>query len=370
MTINKTTTDLSTLKINYLTQEMYEDALENDEINENELYITPGSGGGTSNTLLYGVCDTAADTAAKTATIDSSFELVEGATIAIKFTNTNTIVNPTLNINNTGAKAIKNYGTTNAGVRPYTSWSEGEVVPLLYDGTYWQIMYNMAQNNSVLQTHSTSNSNYNLALSSYTTSSTGTISLNHSTKIKGNPSTGRITTEDMTSQEVDNFVDGLNISGGNILDIFYPVGSYYETSDTTFNPNTAWGGTWVQDTQIHEKKVNLYNGTFTSGSATLNESIENFFKLEITYATNDEDISTLEVVNNYTNSFMVSIDKTRIISGWYAKAIYVAFSTTTMSSSNNKQAYFSTVSANGTYISIKRVDGYVQTAGYIWHRTA
>lgn len=44
MTINKTTTDLSTLKINYLTQEMYEDALENDEINENELYITPGSG--------------------------------------------------------------------------------------------------------------------------------------------------------------------------------------------------------------------------------------------------------------------------------------------------------------------------------------
>ena len=31
-----------------------------------------------------------------------------------------------------------------------------------------------------------------------------------------------------------------------ILDIFYPVGSYYETSDANFNPNTAWGGTWVQ----------------------------------------------------------------------------------------------------------------------------
>ena len=30
-----------------------------------------------------------------------------------------------------------------------------------------------------------------------------------------------------------------------MLDMFYPVGSYYETSDTTFNPNTAWGGTWV-----------------------------------------------------------------------------------------------------------------------------
>ena len=31
------------------------------------------------------------------------------------------------------------------------------------------------------------------------------------------------------------------------VDYMYPVGSYYETSDTGFNPNTAWGGTWVQD---------------------------------------------------------------------------------------------------------------------------
>ena len=32
-----------------------------------------------------------------------------------------------------------------------------------------------------------------------------------------------------------------------LLNFFYPVGSYYETSDATFNPNTAWGGTWVLD---------------------------------------------------------------------------------------------------------------------------
>lgn len=32
-----------------------------------------------------------------------------------------------------------------------------------------------------------------------------------------------------------------------VLDLFYPVGTYYETSDTTFDPNTAWGGTWVED---------------------------------------------------------------------------------------------------------------------------
>lgn len=48
MSIQKTTTELETLKINYLTQEMYEDALENDEINDNELYLTPSGGDGTS----------------------------------------------------------------------------------------------------------------------------------------------------------------------------------------------------------------------------------------------------------------------------------------------------------------------------------
>lgn len=244
MTIQKTTTDLSTLKINYLTQQMYEDALENDEINENELYITPGSGSIESTDI---------PTADKVAEFDS---------------------------------------------------------------------------------------------------------------------TAHMNSTDMTSSEVEDFVEDLDMGASGLLNMFYPVGSYYETSDSTFDPNVRWGGTWVQDTQIHEKKINLYNGTFTSGSATLNESVENFFKLEITYATNDGDISTLDVVNNYTDDFVVSIDKTRIISGWYTKAIYVTFSTTTMSSGNNKQAYFSTVSANGTYISIKRVDGCVQTTGYIWHRTA
>lgn len=35
--------------------------------------------------------------------------------------------------------------------------------------------------------------------------------------------------------------------GTPILD-FYPVGSYYETSDSNFDPNNSWGGTWVSET--------------------------------------------------------------------------------------------------------------------------
>lgn len=52
--------------------------------------------------------------------------------------------------------------------------------------------------------------------------------------------------QDMTTQEVSDFVDSLDVGGGDgIINFFYPVGSYYETSDTLFDPNTAWGGTWV-----------------------------------------------------------------------------------------------------------------------------
>lgn len=36
-----------------------------------------------------------------------------------------------------------------------------------------------------------------------------------------------------------------NISA--LLDLFYPVGSYYVTSDADFNPNESWGGTWNLD---------------------------------------------------------------------------------------------------------------------------
>ena len=46
------------------------------------------------------------------------------------------------------------------------------------------------------------------------------------------------------------------ISG--LMDFFYPVGSYYETSNTSFNPNTAWGGTWVLET---EGQVHISAGT-------------------------------------------------------------------------------------------------------------
>ena len=55
-----------------------------------------------------------------------------------------------------------------------------------------------------------------------------------------------------------------------MIDFFYPVGSYYETSDITFNPNVAWGGTWSLETagQVH---VSAGTGYSVAGALT-NES--------------------------------------------------------------------------------------------------
>ena len=53
--------------------------------------------------------------------------------------------------------------------------------------------------------------------------------------------------------------------------MFYPVGSYYETSDTSFNPNTAWGGTWVEDS-AGRVTVAKNSGTFATVGATGGEA--------------------------------------------------------------------------------------------------
>ena len=88
-------------------------------------------------TLPYGVCSTAADTAAKTVTVDN-FSLETGAVVLVKFTYSNTASSPTLNVNSTGAKAIKRYGTTAVGTGATTGYAAaGAVIMFIYDGTNW-----------------------------------------------------------------------------------------------------------------------------------------------------------------------------------------------------------------------------------------
>ena len=102
-------------------------------------------------TTFYGTCGTLEGTATKVVNVytsdgsklDDSFTLKKGAIINVSFTYANTATTPTLNVNNTGAKAIYvnnaqlHYGsnyTTNA-----YNWKANTVVQFMYDGSYWRM---------------------------------------------------------------------------------------------------------------------------------------------------------------------------------------------------------------------------------------
>lgn len=88
---------------------------------------------------LYGTCATAANTAAKEVVMPDFSSIVDGVTIKVKFTNSNTAANPTLNVNSTGAKNIYRYGTTAPGATADASWEAGAVLSFTYDGTNWMM---------------------------------------------------------------------------------------------------------------------------------------------------------------------------------------------------------------------------------------
>ena len=62
-----------------------------------------------------------------------------------------------------------------------------------------------------------------------------------------------------------------NITASSLINIFFPVGSYYETSDSTFNPNTSWGGTWSLESEgkVHVSAGSNYIIEGTGGATTV-----------------------------------------------------------------------------------------------------
>jgi len=88
---------------------------------------------------IYGTCGTAANVAAKAVTCTDFDHLITGVTVYIKFTNSNTAANATLNVNSTGAKPFCRYGTTRVGTTEASSWKAGAVISATYDGTNWML---------------------------------------------------------------------------------------------------------------------------------------------------------------------------------------------------------------------------------------
>ena len=92
-------------------------------------------------TSAFGTCTTAAATAAKVVTVDTTkydFALVEGVRVTVRFSNNNTASTPTLNVNSTGAKGIKYRNSTT--IKGASSWRANDIIEFVYDGTNWLVL--------------------------------------------------------------------------------------------------------------------------------------------------------------------------------------------------------------------------------------
>lgn len=83
--------------------------------------------------IWYATCSTAAGTAAKVATSTTGdFVLATGAMVRVKFANTNNQTQPTLSIDGSVGKRIKNLPSDNNINTQW--WRAGEVIDMVYDG--------------------------------------------------------------------------------------------------------------------------------------------------------------------------------------------------------------------------------------------
>ena len=112
----------------------------------------------------------------------------------------------------------------------------------------------------------------------------------------GDSGLGIFNIPDLTGEDVDNYIikTSSTVSAHQAdIDFFYPVGSFYETTDIYFNPNTRWGGTWekietgriLQATQVNSQvgtrvAAGLPNIT-GSWTTTWNQNVRGFHGLNV-----------------------------------------------------------------------------------------
>ena len=100
--------------------------------------------------MYYGICTTAAATAAKVVTVgaDQDFKLTVGALVMIKFTISNTASNVTINVNNTGAKSIYYNNSVYTSTSTIVCGYANAHLVYMYDGTNWVWVGHGTDNNT------------------------------------------------------------------------------------------------------------------------------------------------------------------------------------------------------------------------------
>lgn len=114
---------------------------DNSRQTEAKLEITVDGGEPITHTMTSGTCSSSSNTADKVVSL-SNFTLTAGAVIKVVMTFANTILNPTLNVNGTGAIQV------NASDSGSYYWGANSLVIFTYDGTNWTITDNNADPNN------------------------------------------------------------------------------------------------------------------------------------------------------------------------------------------------------------------------------
>lgn len=90
------------------------------------------NGQGPIAATVLGICETPSATAAKVVSLGAFTNIMDGVSVRILFKYANTADNPTLNINNTGAKPLYRYGTTPPGTTVKESWRPNAVCSVTF----------------------------------------------------------------------------------------------------------------------------------------------------------------------------------------------------------------------------------------------
>lgn len=119
------------------------------------------------------------------------------------------------------------------------------------------------------------------------------------------------------------FPDNVVNTRANEIDLYYPVGTYYETSNANFNPNVEWGGTWEKDedgtvlsskTNVSGSLLNAEIGSIVgedSHTLTVNEMPSHAHSLPIAGTAGNNEY----LINNYTTANRVLLGETGAVGG-------------------------------------------------------
>lgn len=151
----------------------------------------------------YCTCSSNSSTTTKTASL-TGFTLTTGSIVHVKFSSTNSVSSPMLNINSTGAYYIKRYGTTASMSSSANSWYAGAIVTFIFDGSYW-LMVDYQPPLSMGSGLYVSNSTiyHDSSVSSQSTQAVYPITINSSGHITGYGSAQTI----LTASDVNNLIE-------------------------------------------------------------------------------------------------------------------------------------------------------------------